>query len=195
MIAGVFLAAGQSKRFGADKLLYEFKGRPLVHHSLEACLASRLAKIFVVVPAEAAAFERAVGGAPGDQAKITTVRNERPERGMTSSLREGLASLDPEYDGAMIVLADMPFVTARLINELIAKFEETNGIVIPECDGELYHPRVIPRRLFSEFLRLKDDERGWAVIDKFSGDIVRVQIGEKTDYFDIDTARDLDRGV
>jgi CTP:molybdopterin cytidylyltransferase MocA len=78
-----------------------------------------------------------------------------------------------------------------MINELIDAFARRPSIVIPECGGELRHPRVIPARLFPEFLELADGDKGTKVIDKHNEDIVRVPVGSELNYVDIDTPEDL----
>jgi molybdenum cofactor cytidylyltransferase len=191
MIAGVFLAAGQSKRFGSDKLLHELDGLPLLYHSLRAPIESRLPRVYVVLRAGIPALEQTLNSVPDLEGKITLVTHGQADLGMMSSLKKGLQSLGSRYEGAMIILADMPYITAELIDRLISEFERTNGIVIPECNGELYHPRVIPKRLFPEFLRLGDDEKGSKIIDRFGADVVTVTVGTKTNYVDIDDVGDL----
>jgi len=191
MIAGVFLAAGQSRRFGSNKLIHEIEGLPIVQHSLDACLRSDLLKIYVVLSPGSETLAQIVDQLPDEQHKITIVWNERAEHGMMSSLKCGLQSLEPQLQGAMVILADMPFVTTELINLLVSRFEDTNGIVIPECAGVLYHPRVIPRRLFDDFLRLGDDDKGSKVIDQFRSDIVRLKTDDLHTYVDIDAVEDL----
>lgn len=192
MIAGVFLAAGRSRRFGADKLTHKIKGLPLIQHSLNVCLKSSLSRIYVVLGSGSETLAEIVTQSIDNEQKITIVWNENAERGMMSSLKRGILSLEPQVQGAMVILADMPFVTTGLVDLLASRFEDTNGIVIPQCDGVLYHPRVIPRRLFPEFLALGDGDRGSTVIDRFHGDIVRVKTGDRHTYVDIDAIEDLD---
>jgi molybdenum cofactor cytidylyltransferase len=191
MITGVFLAAGQSTRFGSDKLLHELDGRPLVAHGLAAAINSRLDEIVVVVGSDASLLENAIRDVPAGRDRIRIVRNDHAERGMMSSLKSGLRAVPKTSAGAMVILADMPFVTSELIDNLIERFEDTNGIVIPECDGVFCHPRVIPKRLFSEFFDLEDGGKGQAVIDRHSDDIVTLVADKKTSFIDIDDARDL----
>jgi molybdenum cofactor cytidylyltransferase len=191
MITGVFLAAGQSTRFGSDKLLHELDGRPLVAHGLAAAINSRLDEIVVVVGSDASLLENAIRDVPAGRDRIRIVRNDHAERGMMSSLKSGLRAVPKTSAGAMVILADMPFVTSELIDNLIERFEDTNGIVIPECDGVFCHPRVIPKRLFSEFFDLEDGGKGQAVIDRHSDDIVTLVADNKTSFIDIDDARDL----
>jgi len=50
MISAIFLAAGQSKRIkGENKLVKNFKNKPLIYHSLKALQKSKINKIIVVL--------------------------------------------------------------------------------------------------------------------------------------------------
>jgi molybdenum cofactor cytidylyltransferase len=192
MIIGIFLAAGESRRFGSNKLLYEIGGEPLVCHGLNQCVASRLPEIRVVVGTNAPDVEAEIDRRFKNDLKIQIDRNEDPVRGMMSSLKTGLRQVDGRCDGAMVLLADMPLITAIMINDLIGAFEKHDAIVVPECGGELQHPRVIPKRLFPEFLELGDDQKGTTVIERHRGDIVRVSVGIELNYIDIDKPEDID---
>jgi molybdenum cofactor cytidylyltransferase len=193
MIAGIFLAAGQSTRFGSNKLLHDLDGRPLVEYGLQAAVDSRLDEIIVVVGSEASVLENAIRDVAGARDKTRIVKNNHPERGMMSSLKLGLRALQPACDAAMVILADMPYVTSGLIDRLIEVFEEKDGIIIPECEGTLYHPRVIPKRLFPEFLGLEDTGSGQSIIDRHRENIVVLKTEKKTRFIDVDEPRDLER--
>jgi len=160
MIAGIFLAAGRSLRFGENKLLLEVDGKPLICYSLKNCIDSLLPEVYVVLGAQSEELEEVIGRYFMETVKINIIVNEDHERGMMSSLKKGIRALDPGYRGAMVLLADMPLVTPYIINHLIGLFEEKDGIIIPECLGESYHPRIIPARNFPDFLRLGDGEKG-----------------------------------
>ena len=49
-VSGIVLCAGESKRFGKNfnKLLYNYKGKPLVIHLLENLIKSNLSEIIIV---------------------------------------------------------------------------------------------------------------------------------------------------
>jgi len=191
VIAGLFLAAGVGRRFGGDKLLREVAGVPLYYLGLSQAAASRLTEVLVVVGPEAANLEQDVEKRFAGEAKVRVERNEEAARGMMSSLKTGMRAVAGRCDGAAVLLADMPLVTAIMINELIDAFARRPSIVIPECGGQLRHPRVIPARLFPEFLALGDDEKGTKVIEKYNREVVRVPVGSELNYIDIDTPEDL----
>jgi molybdenum cofactor cytidylyltransferase len=191
MIAGIVLAAGQSRRFGSSKLLASVEDKPLIHFILQACLDSLLAEVLVVVDARSRDVESTVERA-FPETRIRILRNENPERGLMSSVKTGIRGVRPEHAGAAIILADMPRVTSNIINTLIESFEEQDAIVIPECGGRPLHPRIIPRRFFPDFLALDDGAKGMSVIEAHGGDVVKVRVGREVNYVDIDRPRDLD---
>ena len=49
---------------------------------------------------------------------IQVTCNSRFAEGLSSSLQAGFAALPPDTEAAIILLADMPFVTASLIDDL-----------------------------------------------------------------------------
>jgi molybdenum cofactor cytidylyltransferase len=195
MVAGLYLAAGAGERFGASKLLHELEGRPLFCHGLAACVASRLDEICVVTGDDPAAVDAAIGSHFPGEARIRLLVNRDAGAGMMSSLKTGISSLGERVDGAMVVLADMPRMTGAIIDQLLHVFEQRHEIVVPECGGIERHPRVLPRDLFPEFLALGDDEKGMQILDAHGDRVVRVEIGQKDNYIDIDTPEDLERLV
>jgi molybdenum cofactor cytidylyltransferase len=192
MIAGILLAAGQSKRFRTYKLLHEVGGNPLLYYSLKPCLDSRLSAVYIVVGSREKEIGQALEAIFGTEPRIRIIKNEHPERGLMSSLKGGLRVLGKRYDAAMVLLADMPFVHREAIDRLIRVFEKENAIVVPESGGEPSHPRIIPRRYFPEFLRLGDDERGSNIIDSHKDDLVLVNMSDPQHGVDIDRPEDLD---
>jgi molybdenum cofactor cytidylyltransferase len=190
MIAGVFLAAGLSRRFGSRKLLHEVARKPLIYYSLGNCLRSRVDSVFVVVgPSDPLAST--IDSLFPEHEKLRIVCNPRPDRGQMSSLKVALTALPADCSGAMIILADMPFVNPSIGNALVKAFEESNNVTIPVCRGERLHPRIIPRSLFPDFQRLSDDARGRSVIDR-QRDVTIVSFTDRSAFIDIDCAQDLD---
>ena len=191
MIAGIFLAAGKSRRFGSCKLLHKIDGVPLVRLSLERCLESSLPTVHVVVDANNPAVEEEINRFTGEDRRVRIIRNDYSERGQMSSVKLGLASVDAKSAAAMIVLGDMPLVTHDVIDGLLSSFDRRPGITIPKCHGRFYHPRIIPRRYFPEFLRLGDDAKGTDVIDRYHDDVMAVEIDSRRAFLDIDDPSDV----
>ncbi len=129
-VVAVELAAGAGSRFGGGKLVAPLDGRPLAAHAATAALACGIPRLVVVLGAEAAAVEAALVAdgtlpAPGSRAgtSVVAVVNTDWETGMASSVACGLhaaASLDPEAEAALLLVADQPRVSPGTIARLLA---------------------------------------------------------------------------
>jgi molybdenum cofactor cytidylyltransferase len=138
----VILAAGTSSRIGRQKLLMEFRGRPLIEHAIAAALAWHP----VVV------CSREVAEYLGQRSNLELVLNEQPERGMSHSLALANRQLRDE-NPMLVVLADKPLVSESLI-ETICSESAGADFVYPERNGEPGHPVWLsPRaRRFIDYL-------------------------------------------
>jgi len=150
-VAGIVLAAGASTRFGANKLLAEVDGEPLVRRAARVALEAGLAPVLVVTGHQAALAEAALVGLP-----CRAVRNPAPSRGQGTSLRAGLEALPPEVEGAVVLLADMPLVTAAMVAALAARWREGDVALVGSRYGESDEeavpapPVLYGRALFAE---------------------------------------------
>lgn len=119
-VAAIVLAAGASSRFGSPKLLAALRGRPVLQHTLDAVAAAGLADTVVVLGERREAIEAAVTW-HGER----RVTNERPQDGLSSSVRVGLdaAAEDPAVDAVLIVLGDQPAIDPGAIRAVLAASE------------------------------------------------------------------------
>ena len=200
-IAAIVLAAGRSSRFeGGHKLLADTGGAPLIAHVMAALSQSNAAGIVLVTAPDGLPIAAAAGSG-----RWHTMVNEAAHEGLSSSIRAGLRALgiesksepgQPAYAGALIVLADMPGVSAHLINALIALFErhDHNAIAFPtEPGGRQGHPVLWPVALFPELMKLSGDRGAKELLQTHSGLVVTLPVGDAAPFHDIDTRQDLAR--
>src|SRR3954462_6777749 len=143
-VAGLILAAGRSTRMGGpNKLLEEINGKALVRHVAEHVRASRAKPVIVVTGHQKERVERALAGLP-----VTFVHNPDFAEGLSTSLKTGIGAVPPEADGAIVCLGDMPQVTAKLIDRLIAAFDPERSalVVVPTIAGKRGNPVLWSRR-------------------------------------------------
>jgi molybdenum cofactor cytidylyltransferase len=171
-IAGVVLAAGSSTRLGRNKLLLELDGEPLVRRAVRAALEAGLAPVVVVLGHEAARVEYALAGLPP---AVRALVNSDHARGVNTSLRAGIESLPEDAAAAVIVLADMPRVTADMIARLVEVHRETGApLVASEYGGVHAPPTLYARAIFPELGGAEGDGCGKRVVRAHADEAVRV---------------------
>ena len=160
-VGAIVLAAGRSSRFRAGgglattKLVEELGGRPIVRMAAEAALASRARPVIVVTGHARSSVEAALAGL-----EVERAHNPEFSSGLASSLRVGLAAMPADVAGALVLLGDMPWIEARLIDALIAGFL-ANPLALaaaPTHEGRRGNPVLLGRGLFDAALRLEGDE-------------------------------------
>lgn len=141
-VAGIILAAGESRRFGAPKQLAVLDGRLLLEHVLELAAGSELDPVVAVVPVWL------TRPAALSDPRLHWVRNPHPERGMSHSLRLGLAAIPPEAGAAVILLGDQPRVGVPQIAALVAARGE-RPLIATRSGDHLGPPVLVERSHFT----------------------------------------------
>lgn len=188
MIAGLLLAAGGARRFGAPKLIHHFRGTPIVRWSAEA-LAAATDALFVVVPSDPGPLREALHGIP---ARI--VVNPEPARGLGRSIACGVGALPPDVDAVIIALADEPLADRAWTNAVIARYraEERKAIVTSMFRGIRRHPILFDRIVFPELMQLDGDRGARAVVERDPTRVAVVEFNEPG-TIDVDSPEDLAR--
>ncbi len=138
--AGLVLAAGAGRRYGMPKALVEIGGRLLVERATATLREAGCAPVVVVLGAGAARVrERA------DLGDATVVVNADWASGMGSSLRAGLAALEPTgADAVVVMLVDTPGVTAAAVR-LVLGYAGPGALVTATYHGQPGHPVLLGR--------------------------------------------------
>lgn len=208
-VAAVVLAAGASVRMGRNKLLLTLGGETVVRRAVRTAWAAGLDPVVVVTGHERDAVEAALHGLP-----CRTVFNSEHARGQHTSVGAGVAALAgdsappkavaPEANppaaappasappadrctAAIVILADMPFVTADMLRAVAERHAATGApVVASRYGGETIAPPILyDRRLFGELTRM-DRRCGRQVVQRHRADAVEVDWPEEM-------MRDLDR--
>lgn len=179
-IGCVVKAAGESRRFGGNKLLAELAGRPVLEYVLESLPRERFAALAAVV--SDAAVERlcrAVG--------IQTV----PGTGtLSGNIRAGLAAVG-EVDGCLFVNGDQPLCGAASYRRLLDAFEAAPERVCRLAfEGTAGAPVLFPWRLFPRLRTLTGEAGGLAAAG--GEDIALVSADLPEELWDVDTPQALE---
>ena len=161
-IAGILLAAGTASRMGSNKLLFELDGESLLRRAARRALAGGLSPLLVVLGHQAERAREELAGLP-----CQVVVNPDYEQGITTSLQAGVAALSPAARAAVVLLADMPFVTPEMIAGLAARYRETGApLVISDYDGVNAPPMLYDRSLFGEIRAMDGGRCGKQVVKR-----------------------------
>jgi CTP:molybdopterin cytidylyltransferase MocA len=172
------LAAGASSRMGRDKAALVVDGATLLARALDACRAHA---VVVVLPS------RLLHLVP---AHVRAVANDRPERGMAHSARLASEHVAPEH-GLLVVLADMPRVTAALIDRVVAA--PAADVAYPTVDGRPGHPVRFGPRARAKLGALPDGDTLRSLRDDPELSRTTFAVDDSGTQADIDTPADLRR--
>lgn len=190
-VAAIVLAAGRSTRMGSvNKLTAPLGGKPLVAYAVMAALASVARPVIVVTGHEG---ERVVEVLAGLGA--IAVHNPDFASGLASSLQVGLRAVPADATGAVIMLGDMPAISAGLLDDLLTAFarQPACAAVVPTWQGRWGNPVVLARRMFAPVMQLRGDEGARRLLAREA--VVELAVENASIDQDVDTPDALARIV
>ena len=152
-------------------------------------LASRARPIIVVLGNQADAVDAALGKLP-----VERVRNPEFADGLSTSLKRGIAALPPDLDGVIVCLGDMPLISGRHLDRLIAAFNPLEGraIIVPTRRGKRGNPVLWSSRFFPEMAEFAGDVGAKHLIGEHAELVAEVEMDDDAVLVDIDTPEALD---
>jgi CTP:molybdopterin cytidylyltransferase MocA len=193
----LILAAGTGTRFGSDKLLALWRGRPLMAHVIATATTLRDAGTVGGVTAVVREGDDAVA-ALARQSGLRVVVNAHPELGLAHSLRLGLgalAVLTPEPGGALIFLADQPATPLEASEEVVRAWRLGRSAVVrprySEAPDEPGHPVLLDRDAWGLAEGLTGDQGLGRALARSPHLVLHVDVDGANP--DVDTPSDLSR--
>lgn len=187
-IAMIILAAGNSRRFGGNKLLYEIDGRPMYKHIFgqisKAKSEIETENKIVCSIAVVTQYETIAETARGNGVQV--LYNLHPDRGISLSVQIGLkAHLDA--DAALFTVSDQPWLTSETIIGLVKTFlDSKRGIACVSYQEKLGNPCIFKKKYYEELLALEGDKGGKKIIMKHLEDTQIYEVKEERELKDID---------
>src|SRR5262245_27587674 len=172
---------------GRPKQLLPYRGRPLLQHVVDVA-ASELSSTVLVLGAAADEVPAALALPAG----VRVVVNADAASGQASSLRAGLAAMDPSVDAALVLLGDQPGVRADAVRAVAAA---AGGPFVRASYGRRPgHPVRLDRAIWPEVMALDGDAGAREVLRVNPHRLVEVEIGGDPPP-DVDTPEDYARLV
>lgn len=177
-IGCVIMASGLGVRFGGNKLMAEFGGRPMVSWILDA--AARTFEEVIVVTRNPGVEELC------NSRGIKVIFHDYPYR--SDTIRIGVSSLCSDVQGVVFCLADQPFLSADTLRKIIEKATaEPDSIWRTTCHGTIGSPTYFPKQFFDELCNLPQDKGGSFICKTHTEDVRNFAIENSLELRDIDT--------
>jgi molybdenum cofactor cytidylyltransferase len=184
-IAGILLAAGQSRRFGANKLLY-----PLPDGTPIGVAAAR--HLLSELPETTAVVDDGDGEVAGllEREGLRLVVNRSAPAGIGTSIACAVAACR-NAQGWVIALADMPYVPAILTRQIVSALQQGSDIVAPVYRHKRGHPVGFSNRHANALLQLSADQGARRVIAANRDTLTLIETAEQGVIVDIDSIDDV----
>ena len=195
----VIMASGLSRRFGANKLLADFCGQPMLCRAFAATAAPSIsARIVVTRSAQVQALCKAQG--------VPVLLHALP--GRNDTVRLGLSALlaqHPELTGCMFLPGDQPLLRRATVDQLLTAFAQTQKVPAEwqkETEREIFRlgavadndptplvgsPVLFGSSFFSELLTLPENKGGNVLLKKYPAQVRTVCIADSAELLDADT--------
>ncbi len=122
------------------------------------------------------------------------VENPSWEEGMSTSVRAGLAAMEPETQAAVFLLADQPLVGLGAVVRLVDAYEEGADAAVATYDGAPRNPVLFSRGVWPMLGReLSGDEGARRFVRRYPELVTEVPCEDVADPLDVDTVEDLQR--
>lgn len=177
---GILLAAGQSSRFGRNKLLHHVTGDTPMLMVVARKLSSVLPDSVAVINRDLLKYKEQL-----EQFGMRVLVNEHTHMGIGSSIACGVRA-NPGASGWLISLADMPYIKPETISLLASKLRNNTDIVAPVFNGKRGHPVVFGQIYGSELVSLNEDTGARHLIEKYNDRLKQVITDDEGVIRDID---------
>lgn len=187
-------AAGASRRMGRPKLLLPFGGGTVIGAVVEALSGGGVGEVVVV----AAPGDAALAGWVRERG-LTLATNPRPEDGMLSTIRAGLAQLGGTVALAaagrpvLITPGDLPRLSAATVRAVLAALAAGAPLAVPVHEGRRGHPLGIAPPLLPEIDRLDPAVGLRALLARHPSSLREVAVDDPGALHDVDTPEDYAR--
>lgn len=188
-VAAVVLAAGSSSRMGGrNKLLLEVDGESLVRRAVGVARDAGLDPVVVVLGHDSDRVADELDGLD-----CVPVVNPDHAEGIHASVRFGIDRLPESAAAAVVMLADMPFVSSSMLRRLVDRYRGGEAPLVISRYGDDVNapPMLYDRCLFGE-LRTMKRRCGREVVQRHRDEADEV-VWPETALTDLDTPEDFER--
>ena len=178
----VIMASGLGKRFGSNKLMAEFHGKPMIQRALDATEGLFTRRVVVTRHESVAELCR--------EQNVEVVLHDLPNRNDT--VRLGLEALG-DLDCCMFLPGDQPLLRRETVALLLENRKENpNNILRLAYEDTEGSPVLFPSWAFPELRNLPEGKGGGFVMKNHPHEVLRVSVADPFELADADTPETLE---
>jgi len=189
MISAILLAAGESKRIPLEnKLIKNFKGKPLINHILKSLIKSKVNKIIIVLGYEHIKIRKLLLKSK----KITLITNKNYKNGISSSIKSGLKKINKKNKGFMITHSDMPFIKLSHINRIYSSLLKKDYLVHAMTYKKIIgNPIGFNISVLGKFNKIKGDTGAKYMVKRLKKNTNFIKVASRKIFKDLDLKKDF----
>ncbi len=190
-VTALILAAGQSSRMGALKPKLEIENKPSILWVVEAFQKAGIEDVRVVVGYHSQEIRKVLS-----ETNVKIIENRAPEKGMFSSVKVGIASLESDTAGILLIPADIPMIRSQTIEKILrAHVMYPEKIIFPSFLGQKGHPPFIEKACFKTILEAHEDMNLRQILEQFKESWLDLPCADNGIVMDMDTYADYEHMV
>ena len=189
MITAILLAAGQSKRLKYEnKLIKIYKNKPLINHSLETLVKSKINKIIIVLGYQSKIVKQIIK----NNKKISFTINKKYKKGMSSSIKCGLKKVSNKDTGFIIVQSDMPHLKCSDVNKICNSIKQGKKLVHALVfNNKVGNPIGFNNKLKKKFSNLKGKYGAKFMVKRLTKETNFIRVSSELRFKDFDKKSDF----
>ena len=188
-VSAILTAAGESTRMGRPKPLLPWLGVTLVEYQVRSLIEGGASEVIVVLGHAAGDVSPYVKGTG-----VRAVLNPDYLRGRTTSIKAGLAAVDPSVEAIVLLAVDQPRTPAIVSRMISTHLDKDALITAPRYGGRGGHPIVFASSLRGELEAISEETEGIrAVFRKHQDEVNEVQVDDLMVQLDLNTFDDYER--
>ncbi|KRG12360.1 hypothetical protein ACA30_20025 [Virgibacillus soli] len=188
-IGGVYLAAGKSMRMGKQKLTLPIHNTTIGSMALREAVQSSLTTIYVITNGNHTWVDQDLL----INKKCMFIECPTAARGQAESLKWGVKHANiAKMDAIIVLLADQPFISKKLIEQLITCFKNETSLdfVASSTAGITMPPILFSATMFPKIKTLEGDKGAKAFLKNKAFHGKRLIIENTRHFYDVDTEED-----
>lgn len=184
----IYLAAGNSIRFGSNKLLYKVRGKELNRYGLDNLikLSSNRSDCKLIVVTQ---YLEIISCYP----ELDYIYSSKCQEGLSYSIKAGIEMINQQDNfKIMFVVADQIYLNYQTLNKMLDIYNNSNySLASMIYQGRVGNPTIFDAAYIEELMKLEGDQGGRKIINQHQDKCLFYQIENGLELLDIDKLEDL----